>query len=135
MTHSATDRLDILEILALADSAATRRDIDAYVACFTNDAVLDGGMGEHRGKEALMASVGPIWEAEGSASVHLTTNAVVESRSIADDRAVAHSVLVILGDHPVTVQSISSVTHHLVKASGGWRVTRRTVQPLLRTSR
>src|SRR5580700_9635466 len=102
MTRSAADRLDILGLLALADNAASRR--------VTDDAVLDGGMGEHRGKAALERAVGPIWQAEGDTSVHLTTNAVVEPDSVADDRAVAHSVLVILVDDPVTVYSVSNIT-------------------------
>jgi ketosteroid isomerase-like protein len=135
MKHSAADRLDILELLALADNAATRRDVGAYMACFTDDAVLDGGMGEHRGKAAMEGAVGPIWRAEGDTSVHLTTNAVVEPDSEAENRAVARSVLVILANDPVTVHSISNITHHLVKESTGWRVARRTVQPLLGTSR
>jgi hypothetical protein len=111
MRHSAADRLDILDLLASADNAATRRDVASYLACFTDDAVLDGGMGEHRGKAALEGAVGPIWQAEGDASVHLTTNAVVELDSRADDRAVAHSVLVILAGDPVTVRSVSNITH------------------------
>jgi ketosteroid isomerase-like protein len=134
VTHSPADRLDILELLALADDAATRRDTAAYVACFTEDAVLSGGMGEHRGRVALEEAVGPIWQAEGGTSVHLTTNSVVEPDSSADDRAVAHSVLVILAHDPVIVHSVSSITHHLVKGPNGWLVARRTVRPLLGTS-
>ncbi len=57
---TGTDRLDILDVVARADDAATRRDADAYVAFFTDDAVLDGDKGEHRGKERLRQSVGPI---------------------------------------------------------------------------
>jgi ketosteroid isomerase-like protein len=120
VTHSAADRLDILELLAAADNAATRRDVAAYVACFTDDVVLDGGKGEHRGRAALEKAVGPIWQAEGDASVHLTTNAVIE--------------LMILAGDPVIVRSVSSITHHLVKEPTGWRVGRRTVQPLLGTA-
>jgi ketosteroid isomerase-like protein len=134
MRHSAADRLDILDLLASADNAATRRDVASYLACFTDDAVLDGGMGEHRGKAALEGAVGPIWQAEGDTSVHLTTNAVVEPDSVAGDRAVARSVLVILANDPVTLHSISDITHHLVKESTGWRVARRSVQALLGTS-
>jgi ketosteroid isomerase-like protein len=132
--HSPADRLDILELLAMADDAATRRDVAAYVSCFTEGAVLDGEMGEHRGRAAMEAAVGPIWRAEGDTSVHLTTNAVIEPDAGADDRAVAHSVLVILASDPVTVHSISNITHHLVKGPGGWLVARRTVLPLLATS-
>jgi ketosteroid isomerase-like protein len=132
--HSTADRLDILELLALADDAATRRDVAAYVGCFTDDAVLDGGMGEHRGRAALEGAVGPIWQAEGDTSVHLTTNAVIEPVSSTDDRAVAHSVLVIVAHDPAIVHSISNITHHLVKGPSGWLVARRTVQSLLGTS-
>jgi ketosteroid isomerase-like protein len=131
--HSPADRLDILELLALADDAATRRDVAAYVACFTNDAVLDGGMGEHRGRAVMEGAVGPIWQAEGDTSVHLTTNAVIEPDSSSDDRAVARSVLVILAHDPAIVHSVSNITHHLVKGPTGWLVARRTVQPLLGT--
>jgi hypothetical protein len=134
MTHSVADRLDILELLASADDAATRRDVAAYVACFTDDVVLDGGKGEHRGRAALEKAVGPIWQAEGDSSVHLTSNAVIEPDADADDQAVAHSVLVILANDPVTVLSVSNITHHLVKESTGWRVGRRTVEPLLGTA-
>jgi ketosteroid isomerase-like protein len=132
--HSPVDRLDILELLALADDAATRRDAAAYIACFTDDAVLDGGMGVHRGKATMEGVVGPIWQAEGHASVHLTTNAVIEADSSTDDGAVAHSVLIILAQDPAVVHSISNITHHLVKEPSGWLVARRTVQPLLGTS-
>jgi hypothetical protein len=134
VTHSPADRLDILELLALADDAATRRDTAAYVACFTEDAVLSGGMGEHRGRVALEGAVGPIWQAEGDTSVHLTTNAVIDPDSSGDDQAVARSVLVILTHEPAVVHSVSNITHHLVKGPSGWLVARRTVQPLLGTS-
>ncbi len=135
MKHSPVDRLDILELLALADDAATRRDVAAYVACFTDNAVLDGGIGEHRGKAAMEGAVGPIWQAEGDTSVHLTINAIIESDPSTHDRAVAHSVLIILAHHDsVVVHSVSNITHHLVKKPNGWLVARRTVQPLLGTS-
>ena len=42
MTLSAADQLAILEVMTRADEAASRRDADAYVALFTQDAVLDG---------------------------------------------------------------------------------------------
>ena len=85
MTLSVVDRLN------RADSAAARRDVDAYVACFTNDAVLDGNKGEHRGKDLLRQSVGPIWESEGTTSAHLTLNPLVEPVVGAPDQATAKS--------------------------------------------
>jgi ketosteroid isomerase-like protein len=131
MTLSAVDRLDILDVLARADSAASRRDADAYVAYFTDDAVLDGVKGEHRGKELLRQSLGPIWQAEGAASVHLTLNAVIDPVDEGPMRAVATSTLLILqGASPVSIQSVSTIVQHLVKVDTDWRIERRTVRPM-----
>jgi ketosteroid isomerase-like protein len=74
-----TDRLDIVDVVTRADNAATRRDADAYVAFFTDDALLDGDKGEHRCKEPLRRTVGPIWESEGPASTHCTMNIVANA--------------------------------------------------------
>jgi ketosteroid isomerase-like protein len=135
VTLSDTDRLDILEVVARADAAATRRDADAYVSLFTDDAVLDGEKGEHRGKERLRRSVGPIWESEGPSSVHVTLNAVVESMGDQPDRAVATSVLLILqGTSPIVIHSASAITQHLVKTGSSWLIERRSVAPATGTN-
>jgi hypothetical protein len=73
VTLSTGDRLDILELLARADNTAARRDTAAYVAFFTDDAVLDIEKGDHWGRQALADAVGPIWASEGHTSVHLTS--------------------------------------------------------------
>jgi ketosteroid isomerase-like protein len=131
MTLSANDRLDIFDVLAQADSAATSRDADAYVALFTDDAILDGGMGEHRGKGILRQSVGPIWQAEGEMSVYLTLNAVVREVEGQPDQAVATSVLLILTGDPVTsILSVSSIVQHLIRKGTDWRIEHRSVRLL-----
>jgi len=132
MTLSVSDRLDILDTLTRADEAATRRDVDAYVACFTDDAVLDGSKGEHRGKELLRLSVGPIWESEGTTSAHLTLNPLVEPVNDAPDQAIARSMLLILTDgSPTSVHSVSSIVQHFVKRGAVWLIARRSVQSFL----
>ncbi len=70
---SADDRLTILELLARADDAASKRDIETFVALFTEDAYLQGIKGVHRGKDALRAGAPGVWVAEGPASRHLIT--------------------------------------------------------------
>jgi ketosteroid isomerase-like protein len=128
MTLSAIDRLDISDILARADSAASQRDPDAYLAYFTDDAVLDGAKGEHRGKETLRQSVGPIWQSEGASSVHLTLNAVVDSVDGRPERAIATSTLLILQEaSPASIKSVSTIVQHLVKVGTDWRIEHRTV--------
>jgi SnoaL-like domain len=123
MTLSTADRLEILDVIARADWAATRRDADAYVELFTEDAVLDGDQGHHAGREALRASVGPIWAAEGKATLHLMVNPVVD-----DDgpEPIARSVLLII-DPPVTIRTTAVITQTLRYSAGSWRIARRTV--------
>ena len=129
MTLSAADRLAILDVITRADGAASRRDADRYVALFAPDAVLDGTQGRHVGREALRASVGPIWAAEGPATLHLTLNPVVEPGP-GDGQAVARSVLLIIGlAEPPAIQAASVITQELRRTGGSWRITRRTVAP------
>src|ERR1700683_3365416 len=78
MSLAVSDRLDILDVLARADNAASRRDRDAYVELFTDDVVLDGDQGTHVGKETLRQAVGPIWAGEGTRTLHLTLNPTLE---------------------------------------------------------
>jgi ketosteroid isomerase-like protein len=124
---AADDRLAILDVITCADEAASRRDTDAYVALFTPDAVLDGAQGRHVGREALRASVGPIWAAEGPATLHLTLNPVVEP-GLDLGHAVARSVLLIIGlAEPPAIRTAAMITQELRRTGGSWRITRRTV--------
>jgi uncharacterized protein (TIGR02246 family) len=129
MTLSAADRLAILEVITRADDAASRRDADAYVELFTPDAVLDGTQGRHAGRQALRAAVGPVWSAEGPATLHLTLNPVIEPGP-SDDQAVARSVLLIIDPAaPPAIRAAAAITQELRRAEGSWRITRRTVAP------
>jgi ketosteroid isomerase-like protein len=129
MSLSDADRLAILDVVTRADEAASRRDAGAYVALFTPDAVLDGTQGQHAGKEALRASVGPVWAAEGPASVHLTLNPVVEPGPD-DGRAVARSVLLIVDPAPPpAIRVVAVITQELRRSGDSWLIARRTVAP------
>ena len=128
---SAEDRLDILELLAKADSAASQRNAAVYAACFVADAVLDGAQGRYEGRTSLAESVGPIWSREGRASVHLTLNAVLAPSDDAD-HVVASSTLLIVAPNatpgtPATVIGVAAITQHVVRTDSGWRIARRTV--------
>jgi uncharacterized protein (TIGR02246 family) len=129
MTLSAADRLAILDVITRADDAASRRDADAYVALFTPDAVLDGTQGRHAGREELRASVGPIWTAEGPATLHLTLNPVIEPGP-RGGQAVARSMLLIIDPAtPPAIRAVAVITQELRRTEGSWRITRRTVAP------
>jgi uncharacterized protein (TIGR02246 family) len=129
MNLSAADRLAILDVITRADEAASRRDADAYVELFTDDAVLDGTQGRHAGREAMRASVGPIWAAEGPATLHLTLNPVIEP-SPSGDGAIARSALLIIDlATPPAIRTAAAITQELHRADGSWRISRRTVAP------
>jgi ketosteroid isomerase-like protein len=130
VTLSAADRLAILDLLTRADDAASRRDADGYVALFTPDAVLDGVQGGYEGREALHAAVGPIWAAEGSATLHLTLNPVIEPGA-RNGLAVARSVLLIIdAAQPPAIRAAALITQELRRDDSSWRIARRTVAPV-----
>lgn len=128
---TATDRLDILELLARADSAATQRDVETYVALFTDGAVLDGERGEQRGRDALRRSVGRVWQAEGPESAHLTLNAVIDPVGGSPDRAVATSTLLIVsGGAAWSIGGAWTMVQQVVRIDGTWRIDHRSVHRL-----
>ncbi len=129
MTLSVADRLDILDVITRADQAASDRDAEAYVQLFTADAVLDGAQGRYAGREALQAAVGPVWAAEGPATLHLTLNAVIED--VDEDRgrrvAVRSVLLIVAPGPPATIRTVAPITQILVRRNGSWHIGRRTV--------
>lgn len=127
MTLSAADRLEILDVVSRADAAATRRDADAYVSLFTDDAVLDGSQGRHVGTAGLRSSVGPIWAAEGPATLHLTLSPVVDGGDSQDEATVSSILLIIDPAAPITIRTAAAITQTLHRTSEGWRISRRTV--------
>jgi hypothetical protein len=128
VTLSPDDRLDILDLLARADNAATRRDVEAYVALFSDDGVLDGDKGVHRGREALTETVRAVWATEGGTTVHLTLNPVIDAVPDHPGQAVANSQLVIIDPSlPPTIKTLATIVQYLEKSGARWQITRRTV--------
>ena len=123
---SAEDRLDILDLIGRADQLATRRDADAYAELFTADAVLDGSQGVHPAAE-LRSAVGPIWAAEGPASLHLTLNPVIDPGAGPDEAVVSSILLIVDPATPITIRTAASITQTVRRTGGTWRITRRTV--------
>jgi ketosteroid isomerase-like protein len=125
---SPSDRAEILETVSRADWAATHRDADAYVALFTDDAVLDGAQGDHPGREAIHLAVGPVWAAEGPASLHLTLNAVVEAVDAGGGGATVRAILLIVAPGaPPSIVSVHEIVQTLVRGDTGWLIQRRSV--------
>jgi ketosteroid isomerase-like protein len=126
MTLSAADRLDILDVIGRADAAATRRDAEAYASLFTADAVLDGSQGNHLAA-TLRSSVDQIWAAEGTATLHLTLNPVIDPGE-GPGEAIVHTILLIIDPAtPVTIRTAAAITQTLRRTGDTWRISRRTV--------
>ena len=128
MTLSAEDRLAILDLIGRADQLATRRDAGAYADLFTGDAMLDGSQGVHPAAE-LRSAVGPIWAAEGPATLHLTLNPVIDPRAEPDEAVVSSILLIVDPATPITIRTAAAITQTVRRTGGTWRIARRTVAP------
>jgi 2-iminobutanoate/2-iminopropanoate deaminase len=126
MSLTAGDTAAIVDVVTRADAAASRRDAAAYADLFTADAVLDGDQGRHAGA-ALRSSVGPIWAAEGPATLHLTLNPVVDAGASPDEALVSSLLLIIDLRRPISIQTAAAITQTLRRSGGIWRISRRTV--------
>jgi len=127
VTLPAADRLEILDLLTRADFAASSRDAAAYLALFSDDAVLDGDEGTYHGTDALREGLAAVWGTEPAGTLHLTLNPVIDIAPA--ETAVARSVLLIIDQGPPPVLlATAQVIQHLRRGQGGWRITRRTVE-------
>jgi 2-iminobutanoate/2-iminopropanoate deaminase len=126
MSLTAGDTAAIVDVVTRADAAASRRDAAAYADLFTADAVLDGDQGRHAGA-ALRSSVGPIWAAEGPATLHLTLNPVVDAGASPDEALVSSLLLIIDLRRPISIQTAAAITQTLRRSGASWRISRRTV--------
>jgi ketosteroid isomerase-like protein len=128
MTISTADRLEILELVTRLDTAASDRDVAAYLALLTEDAVMDGERGSSRGRDAIGRTVGTVWAAEGDETAHLTLNAIIDEDPQSSTEAIVRSMLLIVGQlRRSELLSVSPITQHVVKTDGEWRVARRTI--------
>ena len=125
MTLEASDSLEILQLIARADARATARDVEGYVALFTEDAVMDGAMGSASGRDALAAAVARVWEREAPGTLHLTLNAVIEESD--PEPTVASILLLITSTSSSPVAGTAEVRQRVRRTSSGWRISSRTI--------
>ena len=80
-------------------------------------------------RPSVARRLGPIWAAEGPATLHLTLNPVVESGP-RDGQAVTRSVLLIIDPAaPPAIRAAAVITQELRRSGEVWRISRRTVAP------
>ncbi len=126
MTLEASDSLEMLQLVARADACATARDAEGYAALFTEDAVMEGDMGNVSGRDALAAAVARVWEGEAPGTLHLTLNAVIEE---SDPEPTVASTLVLLTPlSPASLAGTAQVRQRVRRTSSGWRISSRKIK-------
>jgi len=121
----AEDSLAILQLIARADACATARDPDAYVALFTEDAVMDGAMGTVHGQAALRDAVARVWAGEPTGTLHLTLNAVIDTSG--SQPSVDSVMLMVASGAAPTIVGSAKVQQVVTRRPEGWRISRRTI--------
>ena len=130
MTLSAEDSLEILQLVARVDACAKLRDADGYAALFTDDATMDGDMGQ-AGAQDLGETVSRVWAAEPPGTLHLTLNAVIEESG--PQPTVTSTLLLLAPASSSPLFGSASVRQTVRRTPVGWRVAARTIskQPSL----
>jgi uncharacterized protein (TIGR02246 family) len=122
---SAEDRLAIIDLVQLADNAATRRDHEGYAALYAEDGVMEGSQGNYTGRSEIAAATKEVWAREPSDALHLTQNITIAET---DGTTVAHSWLVIITPkESKQILTTASVTQTIKKTSVGWRIYKRHI--------
>ena len=130
VTLSPADRLDILDLLTRADAAASARDAAAYLALFTNDAVLDGDQGNYHGREALRRGLaaGVGRRASGNPSPDAEPGHRRGPGLAGCGRGPVGPADHRPGDAPGAGRAAAHITQYLRRGADGWRITRRSVE-------
>jgi uncharacterized protein (TIGR02246 family) len=125
VTLEASDSLEILQLIARADTRATARDAEGYAALFTEDGVMEGVMGSASGRDALAVAVARVWEGEAAGTLHLTLNALIEESG--PEPTVASTLLLITPLSSSPVAGTAEVRQRVRRTSSGWRISSRTI--------
>ena len=128
MTLTAEDRLDILEVVTLADNCATTRDVDAYVGLFTEDATMTGAMGAATGRDALRRAVSTVWAGEPATTLHVTLNPTIDDSD--EEPSVTSIMLMVIGDQAPRLLGWASVRQVVRRTAEGWKIASRAILTL-----
>jgi hypothetical protein len=135
---SATDRIEIDEVVRRADERATARDVDGYLALTTADMTLDGGKGTASGRENVRRAITAIWAAAPPCTRHLTTDVRIDATD-GSTAEVRSTLSLVSGDEKNPVLGpVASIDQIVRRIDGRWLIARRTVEdasPAQRPSR
>jgi len=127
MPPSPADRLEMLQAIARYNRAADERDVEAYVAEFTQDGVIEGHMTTAPGRDGLRADLPGLFAMEGTLKRHLSVNHVVSGDGDGDAATVRSMLLVVEGEGEPEVVATAQITDDMRRVDGRWLVARHHV--------
>ena len=126
MALTLEDRLEILELLSRYNLAADDKDVEAMVADFAEDGVIEGFYSTRRGKEAIRRDLPAIFEAEGTLKRHLALNPRIVGDG--DEAEVSYVLLVVEGEQRPAVGATALIRDELRKVRDRWLVVRHRIE-------
>ena len=126
MALSVVDRLEVLELLSRYNLAADDKDVEAMVADFTEDGMIEGFYSTGQGKEAMRRDLPAIFEAEGTLKRHLALNPRMFGDG--DEAEVSYVLLVVEGEERPAVGATALIRDELRKVGDRWLVARHRIE-------
>ena len=126
MALTVEDRLEILELLSRYNLAADDKDVEAMVADFTEDGMIEGFYSTGQGKEAMRRDLPAIFEAEGTLKRHLALNPRMAGDG--DEAEVSYILLVVEGEERPAVGATALIRDELRKVGDRWLVARHRIE-------
>lgn len=122
---SATDRLDINELLAAYYAANDAKDVDRALSYCTSDATITGDFemrADHQRED-----LAKIYASEPGAKRHLMLNPLITAVN-GDEVRMQHLMLVIEASLVPATIATSFVTDRLVRTEGGWKIREHRIE-------
>lgn len=120
------DRIAIRDLMGAYADATFRQDVEAWLACFTQDAVRAQGAREVRGTVELRAMWDKVWSILDRMAFFTEVGAIEVDGDRATARAWCREILFLKGGG---VRKVVGVYDDLLlRQDGGWRFARRTYQ-------
>ena len=126
MALTLEDRLEILELLSRYNLAADDKDVEAMVADFAEDGLIEGFYSTGRGKEAIRRDLPAIFEAEGTLKRHLALNPRMAGDG--DEAEVSYVPLVVEGEERPAVGATALIRDELRRVGDRWLVVRHRIE-------
>ncbi len=126
MALTLENRMEILELMSRYNLAADDKDVEAMVADFADDGMIEGFYGTGQGKEAMRRDLPAIFEAEGTLKRHLALNPRISGDG--EVAEVSYVLLVVEGEERPAVGVTALIRDELRKVGDRWLVVRHRIE-------